>query len=180
MHIEANFKILNSTEVKRLKKIKFIAYKRIKDKNYRSNIYKSLNGNNIVLFSYESNDDFFNLYVSTLFLDYIRFSFKDSILLKENMYDDLTSLDFNKEILFIFNNQNKDYKLADYNYMIDNYKIDFDTDYKTRAKALNEYRNQKSSICPFYFWFAIMHDIFPAVKYKGVYKDYLNKVKIVV
>lgn len=167
MQVKGTMVLLNSTEIASLKKFKYVSYKRIDKKEETKSIYKSLSNKTILLFSIQVNDNFMNLYMPTIFLDYIRFAFKDSILLHQDVIENSSIEKIVEEVEYIFKNQNRDYRRVDYDTLMEKYNLDFNSSYKDKAKSLYEYSKEKASICPFYFWFAVVQNIFPYVKYKG-------------
>lgn len=167
MQVKGSMVLLNSLEILNLKKFKYISYKKNKNRFQSKTIYKSLTNKTILLFSMHVNDDFLNLYMPTIFLDYIRFAFKDSLLLHQDVIENSSIEDIVKEVEYIFKNQNRDYKRADFENIKGTFDLGDDATYKQKARALYEYSKEKSSICPFYFWFAVVQNIYPYVKYKG-------------
>ncbi|MGM9972005.1 MAG: hypothetical protein ACI35W_06320 [Anaeroplasmataceae bacterium] len=176
----ANLSLLNTKELKKLHKLKYLIYKyNTNTKEYSiDTIYKNITKNDkkIIFFdcviSYEKNDNediikpYFNIYIPTLFLDYIKFAYKNSILSDPSNINlsNLESLE--REIYLIFLTQNKDYTVDDYDKIKQDYNLDSKSNYKTKIKALHDYTMKNNSIPGFYFFLMVMYDIYP-IKYMG-------------
>lgn len=177
---KANLSLLNTKQIKKLTRLKYLTFKYDTYTGILSNdiIYKSISENDkkliffdtIISYDLDENNNiikpFYNIYIPTLFLDYIRFAYKNSLLSNPDKIniDDLPKLE--REIYLIFSTQNKDYQYEDYKVIKEQFELDNNSNYKARIKALHEYTMNRNSIPGFYFFLAVMYDIIP-VKYMG-------------
>lgn len=176
---KANFSILNSDELKKLSRLKYITlkYDFQTGKFNKSIIYKAFSKlNKIILFdafiSYKKKDDniirpYVNLYIPTIVLDYIKFIYKDSIFndLDNLKIEDIKSIEEN--VINLFKIQNKTYKERDYDNLMSFYKLNENSSYKDKVKALHNYVSERMTIPGFYFWLAVMYGIKPFINYLG-------------
>ncbi len=185
---KANFSILNCPALKKLNRIKYLTYRY----DYQTNtfkheiIYKAFGSlTKIFMFdsfvSYKLNDNnekyrfSVNLYIPTIMLDYIKFVNKDSIL---NDLDNLRIEDIDllvSEIDAFFRMQNKFYREKHYEELIEKYGITEESNYKQRAKALHSYISEYNEVPGFYFWLAILHNVYPFVSYLAKASHTKNK-----
>lgn len=184
---KSNLSILNSPALKKLNRIKYITiqYDEETDTFKKGFVYKAFGSlTKIFMFdsfiSYKCNNgevskQFINLYIPTITLDYIKYVCKDSIL---NDLDNLRIKDMElliNDIDGLFKLQNKFYKKDDYLAIKEKYNLSETASYKERVKALNEYIKEKGEVPGFYFWLAVLYDVYPFVNYLGKASHTLNK-----
>ncbi len=184
----ANLSFLNTRQLRKLHKLKYLTFKfnPYTKELITSTIYKNITSNDkkIIFFdallSYELDQDgnmknaFYNIYIPTIYLNYVEFVYKNSILSKPADIELLDLPKLEKEIYMIFATQNKFYAYEDYKAIKKEYNITSESDYKFRIKALHDYITKKQAIPGFYFFLAVMYDIIP-LKYMGKCKIESNK-----
>lgn len=176
---KANLSILNCPELKKFSRIKYYTIKYDKEsKEFKTNIiYKAFGSlTKIFIFdsfiSYKKQDEniihpFVNVYIPTILMDYIKFVYKDSILLRLSDIKIENIKQLEEDVFTLFKTQNKFYTEDDYKALIEEYKINSESTYKDKAKALNSYVLNKQKIPGFYFWLAVIYGVFPFVHYLG-------------
>lgn len=179
----SNLSILNSPELRKLNRLKYltIKYNYEKKKIEQSVIYKAFGGlNKIIMFdSYISYKDslgvifkpYLNIYIPTLLIDYLRFAHKDFMISSLDELDIKNIVSIADNIYKLFETHNKEYRDADYMELKEKYNLSEKSTYKERAKALHQYTQARGVEPGFYFWLAVMYDVYPFVNYLGKSTD---------
>lgn len=176
---KANLSMLNNDNLKKLSRLKYYVIKyNSQTKSLETKIvYKTFNSaSKIVLFdaiiSYQNYKSerfrpYFSLYVPTLFIDYVKFQYKDTFLsnIESLTLDDPKKI--SEDIYNIFSTQNKFYKMEDYRQIKKFYNLTKKSSYKDKIKALDDYTRDREAKPSFYLWLAIMYDVAPFVHYMG-------------
>ena len=186
---KANLSILNSSELKRLSRLKYyvIKYNPLTNTFETKNIYKGFsNLTKIIMLdaviSYreipsEKFKPYFNVYVPTIFIDYCKYAYPNSFLCHLNEIRIEALKKMSEDVSMIFKTQNKAYRMEDYRNIKNYYGLDRKSSYKDRIKALNDYTRDKEAKPSFYLWLAIMYDVVPFIHYLG--KSFLENAKYI-